>query len=56
VYRKFCQCEDQFWMGVVFCLFVCFCLRMSASCNVQGSSIVDVYHLVGLDKHGGNVV
>ncbi len=33
-----------------------FCLRMSASCDAQGSSIVDMYHLVGLDGHGGNVV
>ncbi len=37
-------------------LFVCFCLRMSASCEAQGSSIVYIYRLAGLDGHGGNVV
>ena len=39
----------------MFCLFV-FVLRMSGRCDAQGSSAVDVYRLVGLDRHGGNVV
>ena len=41
----------------LFCLFIVFLfLWMSASCDTQGSSVVDVYRLVGLDGHGRKVV
>jgi hypothetical protein len=37
-------------------VFFVFVLWMSASCDAQGSSVVDVYRLVSLDGHGRKVV